>query len=84
MRNVQARKFAKAMKAPLVFTSATHSVNVQKLFKVVLAKVKLSFWNVAPQDSLSVECRLMLTLFAPTYALPLCGWATRYLTYAAH
>jgi Gtp-binding protein of the ras superfamily involved in termination of M-phase len=35
----QARKFAKAMKAPLVFTSATHSVNVQKLFKVVLAKV---------------------------------------------
>mmetsp|Transcript_21116 Transcript_21116/g.61632 ORF Transcript_21116/g.61632 Transcript_21116/m.61632 type:complete len:209 (-) Transcript_21116:438-1064(-) len=35
----QARKFAKAMKAPLVFTSATHSINVQKLFKVVLAKV---------------------------------------------
>uniref|UniRef100_A0A6U3ZUB0 Septum-promoting GTP-binding protein 1 n=1 Tax=Octactis speculum TaxID=3111310 RepID=A0A6U3ZUB0_9STRA len=35
----QARKFAKAMKAPLVFTSATHSINVQKLFKVVLARV---------------------------------------------
>lgn len=35
----QARKFAKAMKAPLIFTSATHSINVQKLFKVVLSKV---------------------------------------------
>ncbi|TYZ60439.1 hypothetical protein PybrP1_009389 [[Pythium] brassicae (nom. inval.)] len=35
----QARKFAKAMKAPLIFTSASHSINVQKLFKVVLSKV---------------------------------------------
>jgi Gtp-binding protein of the ras superfamily involved in termination of M-phase len=33
-----ARKFAKAMNAPLVFTSASHSINVQKLFKVVLSK----------------------------------------------
>lgn len=33
-----ARTFAKAMKAPLVFTSASHSINVQKLFKVVLSK----------------------------------------------
>lgn len=32
-----ARKFAKAMKAPLIFTSASHSINVQKLFKIVLA-----------------------------------------------
>jgi Gtp-binding protein of the ras superfamily involved in termination of M-phase len=36
---VQARKFAKAMKAPLIFTSASHSINVQKVFKVVLSKV---------------------------------------------
>ena len=35
----QARKYAKAMKASVVFTSSTHSVNVQSLFKVVLAKV---------------------------------------------
>ncbi len=35
----QARKFAKAMKAPLIFTSASHSINVQKLFKIVLSKV---------------------------------------------
>eukprot|EP00808_Paulinella_micropora_P007062 g70341.t1 len=34
-----ARKFAKAMKASLIFCSASHGVNVQKLFKVVLAKV---------------------------------------------
>lgn len=36
---LQARKFAKAMKAPLIFTSASHSINVQKVFKVVLSKV---------------------------------------------
>jgi len=35
---IQARKFAKAMKAPLVFCSAHTSVNVQKIFKIVLAK----------------------------------------------
>eukprot|EP00461_Guttulinopsis_vulgaris_P000424 UN00424 len=35
---VQAKKFAKAMKAPLIFCSASHSINVHKLFKVVLAK----------------------------------------------
>ncbi|KAL6074261.1 Ras GTPase tem1 [Balamuthia mandrillaris] len=34
----QARKFAKAMKAPLVFSSAHASINVQKIFKIVLAK----------------------------------------------
>lgn len=34
-----ARKYARAMKAPLVFSSASSSINVQKLFKIVLAKV---------------------------------------------
>jgi GTP-binding protein of the ras superfamily involved in termination of M-phase len=34
----QARKFAKAMKAPLIFCSAHSSINVQKIFKIVLAK----------------------------------------------
>ncbi|KAK4525098.1 hypothetical protein GAYE_SCF08G3003 [Galdieria yellowstonensis] len=35
----QSRKFARAMKAPLIFSSASHSINVQKLFKVILAKL---------------------------------------------
>ncbi|KAF9437236.1 septum-promoting GTP-binding protein 1 [Entomortierella beljakovae] len=34
----QARKFAKAMKAPLIFCSTAHSINVQKIFKIVLSK----------------------------------------------
>ena len=35
----QARKFAKAMKAPIVFCSASHGINVIKLFKLVFEKV---------------------------------------------
>ena len=35
----QARKYARAMKAPLVYVSASQSINVQKLFKIVLSKV---------------------------------------------
>ncbi|KAJ3161870.1 septum-promoting GTP-binding protein 1 [Geranomyces variabilis] len=34
----QARRFAKAMKAPLIFCSTSHSINVQKIFKIVLAR----------------------------------------------
>jgi len=34
----QARKFAKAMRAPLIFCSTSHSINVQKIFKIVLSK----------------------------------------------
>ena len=34
----QARKFARAMKAPLIFCSSSESVNVQKIFKIVLSK----------------------------------------------
>jgi len=34
-----ARKYARAMKAPLVFTSAHEAINVQKMFKVVLSRV---------------------------------------------
>ncbi|KAJ3412083.1 adenylate kinase [Chytridiales sp. JEL 0842] len=36
---MQARKFAKAMKASLIFCSSSHSINVQKIFKIVLSKV---------------------------------------------
>mmetsp|Transcript_1486 Transcript_1486/g.5106 ORF Transcript_1486/g.5106 Transcript_1486/m.5106 type:complete len:241 (-) Transcript_1486:296-1018(-) len=35
----QARKYAKAMNAPLVFVSSRHSVNVYKLFKIIFARV---------------------------------------------
>ena len=35
----QARKFAHAMKAPLIFCSSSHNINVQKMFKVVFSKV---------------------------------------------
>lgn len=35
---VQARRYAKAMKAPLIFCSTSLSINVQKIFKVVLSK----------------------------------------------
>ena len=35
----QAIKYAKVMKSPLIFCSASHSINVQKIFKIVLSKV---------------------------------------------
>lgn len=34
----QAKRFAKAMHASLIFCSTSASVNVQKIFKIVLAK----------------------------------------------
>ena len=38
-RECQARKYAAAMKAPLIFCSSAQAINVQKIFKIVLAKV---------------------------------------------
>eukprot|EP00298_Acanthocystis_sp_HF-20_P005556 c15685_g1_i1.p1 GENE.c15685_g1_i1~~c15685_g1_i1.p1 ORF type:complete len:149 (-),score=48.22 c15685_g1_i1:21-467(-) len=46
----QARKYAKAMKAPLIFCSTSQGVNVQRIFKIVLSKVfdlKLSMPQVS-------------------------------------
>ncbi len=34
-----ARRYAKAMKSPLIFCSTSHSINVQKIFKILLSKV---------------------------------------------
>lgn len=34
----QAKKFANAMKSPVVFCSTSHSINVQKIFKIILSK----------------------------------------------
>ncbi|OJJ44916.1 hypothetical protein ASPZODRAFT_134340 [Penicilliopsis zonata CBS 506.65] len=36
--SLQAKRFAKAMRASLIFSSTSHSINVQKIFKIVLAK----------------------------------------------
>ncbi|KAL1961199.1 hypothetical protein VTO42DRAFT_3144 [Malbranchea cinnamomea] len=36
--SIQAKRFAKAMKASLIFSSTSHSINVQKIFKIVLSK----------------------------------------------
>ncbi|KAI5298815.1 hypothetical protein KEM55_002892 [Ascosphaera atra] len=36
--SIQAKRFAKAMRASLIFSSTSHSINVQKIFKIVLAK----------------------------------------------
>jgi len=35
----QALRFSKAMKAPLVFCSASHSINIKTIFKIVVSKV---------------------------------------------
>eukprot|EP00696_Hemimastix_kukwesjijk_P007806 gnl/Hemi2/19899_TR6604_c0_g1_i1.p1 gnl/Hemi2/19899_TR6604_c0_g1~~gnl/Hemi2/19899_TR6604_c0_g1_i1.p1 ORF type:complete len:205 (-),score=63.53 gnl/Hemi2/19899_TR6604_c0_g1_i1:64-678(-) len=43
----QAKAFARAMKAPCIFTSALHSINVHTLFKIVLSKVFDLKCNVA-------------------------------------
>ena len=45
-----AQKFAKAMKASLIFCSTSQSVNIQKIFKVILAKafdLKLSIPEIS-------------------------------------
>lgn len=34
-----ARRYARAMKAPLMFTSSSHSINVQKVFKILFGAV---------------------------------------------
>ncbi|PGG97666.1 septum-promoting GTP-binding protein 1 [Helicocarpus griseus UAMH5409] len=36
--SIQAKRFAKAMRASLIFSSTSHSINVQKIFKIVLSK----------------------------------------------
>ncbi len=36
---MQALRFAKAMKAPLIFCSSSHSINIKTIFKIVVSKV---------------------------------------------
>jgi len=35
----QALRFSKAMKAPLIFCSASHSINIKTIFKIIVSKV---------------------------------------------
>jgi len=35
----QARKFSKAMKAPLIYCSSSHSINIKKIFQLILANI---------------------------------------------
>ncbi|RDX84045.1 spg1, partial [Mucuna pruriens] len=42
----QARAYARAMKATLFFSSATHNINVNKIFKFVMAKLFNLPWTV--------------------------------------
>ncbi|KAL5730861.1 hypothetical protein ACHQM5_003648 [Ranunculus cassubicifolius] len=42
----QARSYAKAMKATLFFSSATHNINVSKIFKFITAKLFNLPWTV--------------------------------------
>jgi len=35
----QAQKFAKVMRAPLIFCSSSHSINIKKIFQIIIARV---------------------------------------------
>ena len=48
----QARKFAKAMKASLIFTSSSNSINIQKIFKIVLSKAFDLKCNIPPMSEM--------------------------------
>jgi hypothetical protein len=43
---LQARAYARAMKATLFFSSATHNINVNKIFKFITAKLFNLPWTV--------------------------------------
>ncbi|KAJ0539769.1 putative P-loop containing nucleoside triphosphate hydrolase [Helianthus annuus] len=44
----QARAYAKAMKATLFFSSATHNINVNKIFKFITARLFNLPWSLQP------------------------------------
>eukprot|EP00497_Spongosphaera_streptacantha_P005697 TRINITY_DN744_c0_g2_i1.p1 TRINITY_DN744_c0_g2~~TRINITY_DN744_c0_g2_i1.p1 ORF type:complete len:143 (-),score=30.73 TRINITY_DN744_c0_g2_i1:51-479(-) len=41
----QAKKFSRAMKAPLIYCSSSHSINIKKIFQLIVAKV----FNLKPK-----------------------------------
>ncbi|XP_020258371.1 septum-promoting GTP-binding protein 1-like, partial [Asparagus officinalis] len=42
----EARAYARAMKATLFFSSATHNINVNKIFKFIVAKIFNLPWTI--------------------------------------
>ncbi|KAK9080653.1 hypothetical protein SSX86_000411 [Deinandra increscens subsp. villosa] len=48
----QARTYAKVMKATLFFSSATHNINVNKIFKFVMARLFNLPWSLQPNLNL--------------------------------
>ena len=44
--HIQARAYARAMKATLFFSSATHNINVNKIFKFIMAKLFNLPWTI--------------------------------------
>lgn len=43
---MQARRYAKAINAALFFTSATYNINVNKMFKFIMAKIFNLPWTL--------------------------------------
>ncbi|KAJ0748384.1 putative P-loop containing nucleoside triphosphate hydrolase [Helianthus annuus] len=48
----QARTYAKVMKATLFFSSATHNINVNKIFKFIMARLFNLPWALQPNLNL--------------------------------
>ncbi|XP_076959683.1 septum-promoting GTP-binding protein 1-like [Bidens hawaiensis] len=48
----QARTYAKVMKATLFFSSATHNINVNKIFKFIMARLFNLPWSLQPNLNL--------------------------------
>ncbi|PWA82156.1 ras-related small GTP-binding family protein [Artemisia annua] len=48
----QARAYAKVMKATLFFSSATHNINVNKIFKFIMARLFNLPWSLQPNLNL--------------------------------
>ncbi|KAL8243409.1 hypothetical protein R6Q59_009667 [Mikania micrantha] len=49
---IQARTYARAMKATLFFSSATHNINVNKIFKFIIARLFNLPWSLQPNLNL--------------------------------
>ncbi|KAK1407038.1 hypothetical protein QVD17_38648 [Tagetes erecta] len=49
---IQARTYAKVMKATLFFSSATHNINVNKIFKFIMARLFNLPWSLQPNLNL--------------------------------
>jgi len=47
----QARKFSKAMKAPMIFCSSSHSINIKVIFQLIIARV----FHIRPKVSETIK-----------------------------